>query len=244
MSGLQDIVPTESYSLDQVFNANETELWWKLIPWETLVHAGETHAKNFMQPKDRVTLLGCCNTSGTCKLPLIWPLSTKVQSPAVSRMLKWTYYQYAICRRQKHGLMQAYSIIDVFVPHVKRFCLAQGIEYQVFLRIDNAPAHPSIEKLTSHDGRVKTMTNDEIIMEVRRENASDTDEEDDIEESSHSDSPSPTVAYESFENILKWLECQADTNTYHLLLVGIWRVEAAWKRAQNHEQTSLKSYFN
>ena len=87
------------------------------------------------------------------------------------------------------------------------------------------------------------MTDDEIITEVMRENASDTDEEDDIEESSPSDSPSPAVACESFENVLKWLECRADTDPYHLLLVRKWRDEAAQKRVQNLEQTLLKSYF-
>ena len=31
---------------------------------------GEKHAKNFKQSKDRITLLGCANATGTCKLPL------------------------------------------------------------------------------------------------------------------------------------------------------------------------------
>ena len=40
------------------------------MPSKSLVHCGEKHAKNFKQPKDRVTLLGCANASGTCRLPL------------------------------------------------------------------------------------------------------------------------------------------------------------------------------
>ena len=61
---------SDGYTLDQVFNADETGLWWKLMPSKSHVEAGETQAKNFKQAKDRVTLLGCSNTSGTCKLPL------------------------------------------------------------------------------------------------------------------------------------------------------------------------------
>jgi hypothetical protein len=61
---------SDGYSLDQVFNADETGLWWKLMPSKSLVEAGETQAKNFKQAKDRVTLLACSNASGTCKLPL------------------------------------------------------------------------------------------------------------------------------------------------------------------------------
>ena len=61
---------TGGYSLDQVFNADKTGLWWKLMSSKSLVHCGEKQAKNFKKPKDRVTLLGCCNASGSCKIPL------------------------------------------------------------------------------------------------------------------------------------------------------------------------------
>ena len=67
---LHQRMKTGGYSLDQVFNADETGLWWKLMPSKSLVHCGEKQAKNFKQAKDRVTLLGCCNASGTCKLLL------------------------------------------------------------------------------------------------------------------------------------------------------------------------------
>ena len=40
------------------------------MPSKSLVHCGEKQAKNFKKSKDRVTLLGCANASGTCKLPL------------------------------------------------------------------------------------------------------------------------------------------------------------------------------
>jgi hypothetical protein len=69
---LVERMSTGGYSLDQVFNANETGLRWKLMPSRSLVHSGENQAKNFKQAKDRVTLLGCCNASGTCKLPLVF----------------------------------------------------------------------------------------------------------------------------------------------------------------------------
>ena len=48
-------------------------------------------------------------------------------------------------------------MLKKFVPHVKKFCQDHGIEYKVLLLLDNAPAHPSAEKLTSCDGKVTTM---------------------------------------------------------------------------------------
>ena len=41
----------EGYSLNQIFNADETGLWWRLMTSWSLVHSGETQAKNFKKPK-------------------------------------------------------------------------------------------------------------------------------------------------------------------------------------------------
>ena len=67
---LQCLIEKGGYTRDHIFNAGVTGLWWKLMPSRSLVSSGETNAKNFKQSKDRVTLLGCPNASGTCKFPL------------------------------------------------------------------------------------------------------------------------------------------------------------------------------
>ena len=41
-----------------------------------------------------------------------------------------------------------------FVPHMKKHCRNNDIEYKVLLLLDNAPAHPSKEVLKSRDGKV------------------------------------------------------------------------------------------
>ena len=58
-------VEEEGYTLNQVFNADETGLWWQLFPSRTLIHCGEREAKNFKKSKERVTLLACSNAAGT-----------------------------------------------------------------------------------------------------------------------------------------------------------------------------------
>ena len=62
--------------LIKCFNADETGLWWNLMPSKSVVRAGETHAKKFKQAIDKVTLLACYNASGTCKLPLVFTHKT------------------------------------------------------------------------------------------------------------------------------------------------------------------------
>ncbi len=61
---------SEGYTLNQIFNADETGLWWRLMPSKSLVHSGEKRAANFKKAKEGVTLLGCANATGTCKLLL------------------------------------------------------------------------------------------------------------------------------------------------------------------------------
>ena len=46
-SELLNKIELEGYSLDQVFNADETGLWWKLMPSKSLVLHGEKQAKKF-----------------------------------------------------------------------------------------------------------------------------------------------------------------------------------------------------
>ena len=46
---------------------------------------------------------------------------------------------------------------DIFVPNVKKFCKDNDIEYKILLLLDNAPSHPSADKLQSRDGKVTTL---------------------------------------------------------------------------------------
>ena len=50
-SELHQTLKTGGYSVDQVFNADETGLWWKLMPSKSLVNCGEKQAKTSSSPK-------------------------------------------------------------------------------------------------------------------------------------------------------------------------------------------------
>ena len=69
---LSKIMEERSLTLNQVFNCDETGLYWKLMPNKTLVSSREKVAKGFKKPKDRVTLMACANaTESTCFYPQI-----------------------------------------------------------------------------------------------------------------------------------------------------------------------------
>ncbi|XP_066255898.1 tigger transposable element-derived protein 1-like [Euwallacea similis] len=61
---VQNIIEEQGYTADQVFNADETGLWWKKIPNRIFISKKEKTAPGFKVSKDRLTLLLCSNASG------------------------------------------------------------------------------------------------------------------------------------------------------------------------------------
>ncbi len=157
-SELAKIMEDEGYTLSQVFNADETGLVWRGMPSKTLVHCGEKHAKNFKKSKDRVTLMACANSTGTCKLPLVFIHTSKKPrcfKHMDMKLLPVNYYNQKKAWMNSHIFETWFH--DKFVPYVKKFCEHNKIEYKILLLLDNAPAHPSTEVLQSKDGKVKSM---------------------------------------------------------------------------------------
>lgn len=65
-------IKTLNLTHDQIYNADETGLYWKLLPDKTYVLSSEKTASGLKQSKQRITLLGCANATGAHKLtPLI-----------------------------------------------------------------------------------------------------------------------------------------------------------------------------
>ena len=61
---------TAGYTLDQIFNFDETGLYYKMLPRRSLTttHDDPTGAK---KAKERVTFNACSNVTGSIKLPLL-----------------------------------------------------------------------------------------------------------------------------------------------------------------------------
>ncbi|KAJ8959570.1 hypothetical protein NQ314_006219 [Rhamnusium bicolor] len=55
---------------DQLYNADESGLFWRLLPNKTLVHSGEKSAPGRKISKERITFMPCANASGSHKLRL------------------------------------------------------------------------------------------------------------------------------------------------------------------------------
>ena len=57
------------YDLNDIYNADETTLYWKLEPNKSLANGPIVGTK---KPKDRVTIMLTCNATGSHKLPAVF----------------------------------------------------------------------------------------------------------------------------------------------------------------------------
>ena len=66
-----ELIKKESVNLEQIFNADETALYYKYVPRHAYVSATEmSPSSGLKECKQRLTLLSCANAAGTCKIKL------------------------------------------------------------------------------------------------------------------------------------------------------------------------------
>ena len=138
-------VNAEQYVPQQVFNMDETGLFWKKMPRRTYITREEKSMSGHKPMKDRLTLLLCGNASGDFKVkPLLIyhsenPRAFKANNvikgrlPIIWRSNKKAWLTRQICTEWVH---------EVFGPAVKKYLEEKKLPLRCCLLMDNAPAHP------------------------------------------------------------------------------------------------------
>ena len=143
---LAKIVEDGGYFPDQVFNADETGLFWKKMPSRTFIAKSEKTASGFKAAKDRVTFLLCSNASGARMLkPLMINRSLHPRALKGKNVAELPVHFMA---NKKAWVTTAVFITwfnDCFVPEVKQYMTDMGLLFNVLLILDNAPGHPCID---------------------------------------------------------------------------------------------------
>lgn len=110
----------------QIYNADETGLYWKLLPDKTYVALSEKTAPGLKIAKQRITFLGCVNASGSHKLTPL--LIGKAKSPRAFK----NFDNPVIYRNTKNAWMTQEIFknwfFKQFVPEVRKpkfVCLQQ-----------------------------------------------------------------------------------------------------------------------
>lgn len=144
-SEFKKIVEEGEFCAEQVFNADESGLFWKRMPSRTFLSKSEKTAPGFKAAKDRLTLLFCANASGfMIKTMIVY----KSQNP---RALKGKDMNHLplFWRSNKKAWVTGDLFRDwfdnCFVPEVKAYLASKNLPFKALLMIDNAPGHPPIE---------------------------------------------------------------------------------------------------
>lgn len=140
---LKELIEKEGFLPQQVFNVDETALYWKKMPEKTYISREEKTMPGSKPAKDRLTLMLGGNASGDFKLkPLL------VYRAANPRALKYI---------AKDSLpviwvsnLKAWMTLTIFkdwflhhfIPEAKLYCRENEIPFKILLILDNAPGHP------------------------------------------------------------------------------------------------------
>ena len=145
---------TQGYSEDQLFNADETGLYFRMLPKRTLV---SIHNEPFgtKKARERVTINACANASGSIKLPLL--MIGKSKKPRCFKNIDQETLPL-IYRHQKNAWINVYIYEEwfhkFFIPEVRKRLAELGQEQKAILFLDNYSAHPSEDTLVSDDGKI------------------------------------------------------------------------------------------
>ncbi|XP_039623765.1 tigger transposable element-derived protein 1-like [Polypterus senegalus] len=141
----QQFITSEGFIPQQVFNCDETGLFWKKMPKRTYITQEEKSLPGHKPMKDRLTLLFCANTSGDCKIkPLLVYHS---ENPRVFKRGKVQKKQLNVMWRGNSNAWVTRQFFiewvnEVFGPSVKKYLHKNKLPLKVLLVLDNAPAHP------------------------------------------------------------------------------------------------------
>ena len=142
-------------TLNQIFNCEETGLYYQLFPKKTLAAHSEKRADGRKAPKQRVTINACSNASGMIKLPLL--LIGKYKNPRCFKHIKKEFVPVTY-NNQSNAWMSTSIFSDwfhhTFVPTVRKKLRELGVEPKAVLVLDNCSAHPNEDELVSEDQKI------------------------------------------------------------------------------------------
>ncbi|KAG7170882.1 Jerky protein-like 18 [Homarus americanus] len=139
---LREIIEEGQYTDDQVFNTDESGLFWKKLPSKTFVVKNASRIRGRKMQKEHITVLFTTNASGTCKLKL--SVIHTARKPHAYKNMDMTKLNVHWLTARKAWMFSTLSLSwfdDCFVPDVKKFCEQQNVPFKILLLLDNAPGH-------------------------------------------------------------------------------------------------------
>ncbi|GFU91582.1 tigger transposable element-derived protein 1 [Trichonephila clavipes] len=143
---LAKIIEDGDYSADQVFNADETGLYWKKLPNRTYIAKDEKTASGHKASKDRVTLLLCSNASGDRMLkPLLINKYLRPRALKGKDLKQLPVHWMANPKAWMTTAIFTEWFNNCFVPEVEAYMKEKSLDFKVLLIVGNAVSHPQLE---------------------------------------------------------------------------------------------------
>ncbi|XP_007434210.1 histone-lysine N-methyltransferase SETD2 isoform X2 [Python bivittatus] len=142
LNELDDIIAEGNYLPGQIFNVDETGLFWKAMPERTYIHREAQAMPGYKALQDRVTLLLGGNVAGFKLKPF---LIHKSENPCAFKNIgEHTLPIYYRSNRKAWMTQVLFEdwFMNCFIPQVKEYCLQNRIPFKILLLLDNAPGHP------------------------------------------------------------------------------------------------------
>ncbi|KAK3883235.1 hypothetical protein Pcinc_012436 [Petrolisthes cinctipes] len=139
----QQYITDGGYTLDQVYNCDETGLYWKRSPSSTFIHKTEKQAPGVKMAKNRISVLFTCNATDTHRMkPLIIYKFKKPRAYKGADMNKLDDIYWASNPKGYMNMLLSAEWFDKhFVPDAQRKCKELNLDGKVLLFMDNAPGH-------------------------------------------------------------------------------------------------------
>ncbi|XP_013167850.1 PREDICTED: jerky protein homolog-like [Papilio xuthus] len=134
---------------DQIYNADESGLFWRLLPNK----AKEASADQVS--KDRITFMPCSNATGTHKLDLL-VIGEEKTPRAFKNICLPVCYKNQIRSWVTREIFNEWFHED-FVPEVEKFMKRSNLPIKALLVIADDPRHPNEQELKSSDGNIQTI---------------------------------------------------------------------------------------
>jgi len=148
---LSQKIKDETISLSQIFNVDETGLYFKMLPTKTLAGKEECEAFGFKQSKERIIIMLCSNADGSLKLPIA--VIGKYEKPRAIKNILYilpVYYTHQRSAWMNNDIFESW-FKNEFIPQVTSFLQKRNLPLKALLLLDNASCHSSIKNLQIND---------------------------------------------------------------------------------------------
>ncbi|XP_065756244.1 tigger transposable element-derived protein 1-like [Phocoena phocoena] len=140
---LQEVIDEGIYLPKQVFNVDETGLYWKRMPHQSYIRKEKKVLSGYKAAKDRLNLLFCGNASGDIKLKPL--LVNHSENPRALENIVKDSLPVVWKSNPKVWVTQAIFqdwFFHHFILEVEKYCLEKNVPFKIILLLGIALCHP------------------------------------------------------------------------------------------------------